>query len=136
MSTTSIREEIVNYFDTQWANATPVAYENRPYAPNTRATWIRFLVNDVFTEPATLGSDLCMRTTGFVHVVINVPESSGTKMGRVLADKLIKIFVARQITTVTFNNYEKKELGVWDDFYQISMKFHFWGDTFVSQLRA
>jgi len=129
-------ESIVSYFETQWANRTPVVYENKSYSPSTRASWIRFRVFDGLKIPASIGSNMAYRTNGYVNVLINVPEDSGTKIAKLLADEIIKIFVARQIGSVTFRNIEKHDLGVWDSFYQISVNIYFWGDEFVSDLRA
>lgn len=136
MGASDIRNNLVNFFSTQWANRTPIVYENEPYDPPKTATWLSLKVVDMFMEPASLGSDPCYRTEGFVHIVINAPENTKTKMSRALTDEIYRIFVRQQIGNITITTFEKKELGFWDDFHKTTIKVYFYADESYSSLTA
>lgn len=90
------REACERQFQDGWTalgRAEPVFYGNTRAPHPADSAWLRFLVRPLGeSRPATLGSRPCYRWFGQMVAQVNVPENSGTKLAKQIADLVVGIF--------------------------------------------
>ncbi len=88
-------------FNTGWAGATPVAYENEPFTPPDDAA---YAVLSIKTDPAfqiEMGSvQVQHRHPGLIFVMIFTPPDTGNNAALALADTAADIFRRKSSTLV------------------------------------
>ena len=90
-------------FETGWASATPIKYQNAPFTDPDGDEFVEFFVLSGPSNIASLGGVNTMhRFIGFVQIDIYVPENTGTDRARELADTAATIFRDTRIDDMLF----------------------------------
>ena len=80
-------------FNSGWAGATPVAYQNEPFSPPTDAAYVSLVVKPDTAFQHEMGStNVYFRHPGLIFVMIFVPPDDGIHGALVLADNAAAIF--------------------------------------------
>lgn len=88
-------------FNTGWAGATPVAYENEKFTPPTDAAYASLIVRPDSAFQHEMGStQVTFRHPGLIFIMIFSPPDQGNAAGIALADAAADIF-RRQSSTFT-----------------------------------
>ena len=90
-------------FNTGWASTTPIKYQNVPMADPDGAEFVGFTVLNGPSNISSLGGvNTTHRFIGFVQIDIYVPENTGTKRARELAETAAVIFRDKRIDAMLF----------------------------------
>ena len=115
MSSENIRSKISDLFKTEFGVSNPtvlVDYENQKFTQPTGQPWVRLTIIDGDDYRENIGDFNAFKTMGVVNVQIMVPEKTGTKVMRDIADDVKLIFLDRQVTmtggSITFYGGELK----------------------------
>ena len=88
-------------FNTGWAGATPVAYENEKFTPPTDAAYASLIVRPDSASQHEMGStQVTFRHPGLIFVMIFSPPDQGNAAALTLAEQAAVIF-RRQSSTFT-----------------------------------
>ena len=89
-------------FNTGWAGATPVAYENEKFVPEANVTFAKLMVRPDNASQIELGDSngVHFRHPGLIFVMIFSPPDQGNAAALTLADQAAAIF-RRQSSTFT-----------------------------------
>lgn len=91
MSYTQERIDIESRFNAQWADATPVVYENTGSRPSAGVSWVELKI--VGGDPSrSLGENPVHRGYGYIVINIFIPRGQGMKPGYQLADQAMAVF--------------------------------------------
>jgi hypothetical protein len=122
--TTAMRQ----YFDTQWADKTPVDWPDAPFTPPDGESWVRFNCqhNDGYQASiGTVGSNK-FRRVGLVTIQIFQPVGKASIEAQALADIAIAIFQGQAVGDIHFYNVRPKEIGPdGNGYYQINVLAEF-----------
>lgn len=94
MSFISAHNEIRTRLNTEWANATPIAFPNVSFnPPSPPSVWIRLTVNDGESQQIDIGSKpATIRYAGVIFVQIFTVSNKGDAEALTLADNVKTIF--------------------------------------------
>lgn len=114
--------EIRTLFNTGWAGATPVAYENERFTPPADASFVKLFVKPDDAFQHEIGStQVTFRQPGLIFVMIFSPSDKGNNAALTLADKAAVIF-RRQSSSFTdgrilYRAPSIKAIGITDEGY-------------------
>ena len=102
---------IENKFNTAWASATSIRFDNVPFTPPS-TSWVSLDVIEGESITGSLGGTVKLRrTVGTVVVGMYTPVGAGSKAARTYADSVKLIFRDLQISGITFKEGTAKRLG-------------------------
>jgi len=116
-------------FQGAFSATTYVAYENVPFAQPEASPWVRMTIRPGLGQSAALGGAF-HRYAGAVIVQCFVPEETGTKPGRDLADAAAAVFLdasgrGKQVSTtngyITFGTPYLEAAGAESGFLQLNV---------------
>lgn len=87
-----------SYVNDQWANRTPVAWENESFVESNDG-WIYVHINHSPSENAGLGTN-CVRLHGSISVTIYTRYDRGVGLALSLADQLVEILQNKSINGI------------------------------------
>ena len=88
-------------FNTGWASATEIAYENEPFTPPKDASFVKLFIKPDDAFQHEIGSTkVTFRHPGLIFVMVFSPPDEGNAATLVLADNAAEIF-RRQSSTFT-----------------------------------
>lgn len=95
---------VENKFNTAWASATPIRFENVAFTPPTTA-WVSLVVKESDSAKITLGTaPQLRRTLGTVFIEVFTPLGTGANAARGYVDTIKSIF--RDFRLSGFSSYE------------------------------
>ena len=100
------------YFNAQWDKLTDIAWPDMDFdTPNE--TWVRFSMknNDGFQASFGNPGNNRFRRKGMVYVQVFQKEGKGSTDARAKADVAADIFMADELSGVTFYNVNAKDIG-------------------------
>lgn len=103
MSLVTERQNIEEYFQTEWAARTPVEYEDVKIEP-PNVVWLQFnILNGQGAQMSvgTPGSNI-VRDTGVLAIRVNVPSMQGSAPFRAVADDILTLFRNKTLGNVRF----------------------------------
>lgn len=109
-------------FNTGWAGATPIAYENEVFTPPANASFVKLFVKPDTAFQYEIGSTkVTFRHPGLIFVMIFSPPDQGNAASLVLADNADAIF-RRQSSSFTdgrilYRTPTITPIGITDDGY-------------------
>lgn len=134
----AVRENtaIRTLFNTGWAGATPVAYENEPFTPPADAAYVALIVkpDDAFQHELG-GPGTYFRHPGLIFVMVFSPPDKGNNAALVLADNVAAIF-RRQTSTIVdgrilYRAPSIKPIGLTDDgWFHVNVVIPYIRDSF------
>lgn len=102
---------IENKFNTAWASATSIRFDNVPFTPPA-ASWVSIEVLEGESGTGSLGGAVKLRrTVGTVLIGIYTPVGEGSNAARTYADSVKLIFRDLQLSGITFKEGTAKRLG-------------------------
>lgn len=124
--------EIRAFFNTAWANATPIAWPDLKFTIPSDENWIRFNCQENDGEQVSMGSPGSNRFRHYGVVTIQVfqPQGQGSKAARQLATDALGVFMGAQTTNgVIFHDVAGRQIGNdGNGFYQINVVSSFYYD--------
>lgn len=100
MSAAKENTAIRTLFNTGWAGATPVAYENEAFTPPADAPYVSLSIKPDDAFQHEMGStQVTFRHPGLIFVMVFAPPDRGNNAALVLADNAAEIF-RRQSSTI------------------------------------
>lgn len=136
MSAAKENTAIRTLFNTGWAGATPVAYENEPFTPPADAAYVALIVkpDDAFQHELG-GPGTYFRHPGLIFVMVFSPPDKGNNAALVLADNVAAIF-RRQTSTIVdgrilYRAPSIKPIGLTDDgWFHVNVVIPYIRDSF------
>ena len=119
-------------FETTWAAATVIAWENAEFNPPDNASWVRFTTQHSTAFQASMGDpgNNFIRHPGVVTVMIFSPLNRGDKAALELADNAAAVFRGYQSAGVYFRSPPSiRRVGVDGKWYHINVVCPFERDT-------
>ena len=106
-------KEIVAYFASEWASATPVAYPDVPFSVPDGKTWVRLNVSHYDGYQASIGAPSAnrMRRIGLVTVQVFCPQGKGGLDALKKADLAISSFQGANLDGIVFYDVHMKDIG-------------------------
>jgi hypothetical protein len=109
-------------FNTGWAGATPVAYENEKFTPPDDASFVKLFIKPDDAFQHEIGStQVTFRQPGLIFVMVFSPADKGNNAALTLADQAAVIF-RRQSSSFTdgrilYRAPSIKAIGITDEGY-------------------
>lgn len=120
---------ITDYFNTQWASATPIAWPNVRFDPDEHVEFVRVTILNGDAFQASMGNDVNdYRHLGIVVVQIFVEPNSGAKRARSLVDSVCSIFRSKYIDDLRFRTPDVNTIGIREGRYQVNVNCPFYRD--------
>lgn len=119
---------IESRFNSQWADRTPVAYGNLPYAPIVGTAYVRLIVLTGRALQASMGAAPLYRHPGVIDVSVFIPEGSATKPALDLADAVVAIFRGAQFSGILCRPADVRNLGVVGGWFQVNVSIPYHRD--------
>lgn len=114
----------------EWADATPTAYENRPFSPpDPPAPWVRLTIRNAESHQADLGPTPRYRHPGMIYVQVFTPHGSGDGEARALGDQAAGIFRGQSFGGVVCRSASVIPQGSDGTWYQVNVVCDFYRDT-------
>lgn len=112
-SVNTAREALYQEFNTAWAGATPLVFENEDYEEGTVA-WVRFIMRNEDGEQLSMGASGSrhFERNGRVLVQIFTPINVGTSAADTLAENARTILEGKTISGVHIYDVTTREVGV------------------------
>ena len=123
------------HFDTQWAGATSVQYENAPFTPpSDQSEYVRLQV--LQGESALVGyrggvGQGLYRHVGVVQVDIFTPQSIGGARALELADNVAAIFRGQRVGDVLFRNPSLAKPVAEDGYFRVAFSCDYQRDEIL-----
>lgn len=119
---------IRSYFNTEWNGLTDIAWPDVNFIP-PNGTWVRFSMKNNLGYQASIGApgSNMFRREGMVYIQIFQKEGQGSTDARTKADVAADIFIANELSGVTFSNVNAKDIGPDNGWYQwqVSAEFRY-----------
>lgn len=136
MDTENIRAAIIGYFQPAFLAEHPtvkLVYDNNPTAQPVRQPWVYVSVFDNETGRANIGSDRQFKTCGAITCQVMVPENTGTKTLKEIADTVATLLIDRRISvpgqgSLTTYGVRRRDRGIvngWKS-YSIQCEYRHW----------
>ena len=122
------RVDIYNRFNTLWANATPVTFDNEKFnPPANEAPWARLSIRNISAAQETLGKvgNRKYERKGLISIQIFTKTNSGVSAADTFSEAAKNIFEGTSFNNVIANNAVIKEIGVSDGYYQHLVQIDF-----------
>lgn len=128
MSTDTIRELLESYIQMNYPAyqpSVPIKFANTRF-DNPTVPWIYVTVIPNMTTRANIGANGEFEVLGCVNVTCMVPEHTGTKNVRALADSVANVLLDRQIMVpggghITTYGLDTRERGVVNGWYAVNV---------------
>jgi hypothetical protein len=132
MGLESISTSLVAHFNTQWANATPIAWDNVTFNATNVPEYVNFTVLPNKQFQASMGSPTSnrYRQQGMITVRIFTVLNRGAKRAMQLADQVAAIFRSKTIAGIVFSAPSITVVGQSDGVYQVNVAVAFYNDSF------
>lgn len=112
MSYEAALKAILSYFETEWAEETPVCWPNDPFNIPSEASWVRITVLNANSRPASLGGTTKMyRHNGIVAIQIFCEPGQGNAEIESLVDTITAIFRGKSVSGCKFGGFERQDHG-------------------------
>lgn len=130
MSTDAIREVLEGRMQTVFSAyqpSVPVHFANTRFdSPNPPAPWVYVAVIPNFVERANIGPQNEFQSYGIVNVTCMVPEMTGTKTVRGIADDVTKTLIDRQLAipgggSISTYGLSVRERGCVEGWYTVNV---------------
>lgn len=130
MSTDAIRQVLETRLQTEfpvYQPSVPVHFANTRFSsPEPPAPWIYVAIMPNFVKRAALASQTEFESYGVVNVTCMVPEMTGTKPVRLIADDVAKVLVDRQFAIpggghITTYGLQFRERGCVEGWYTVNV---------------
>jgi hypothetical protein len=117
-----------SYFDAEWNNATPVAYDDVPFTIPQNETWVRFNISHADGYQASIGSPASnrFRREGLIVAQVFQPQGQASKDARQKADLIVSAFLGVENSGIHYYDVQVREIG--NDgagYYQINVLIYF-----------
>lgn len=116
------------YFAAEWANDTPVAYDDMPFNVPNNQTWVRFNVSHVDGYQASIGSpsNNRFRRDGLIVAQVFQPAGKASKNARQKADKIVNAYLGKDNSGIHYYDVQMREIGSdGAGWYQINVLIYF-----------
>lgn len=115
-------------FITQWADETPVAYDNDEFdTPSADVEWARFNIqfNVGFQESFGNTGNRKFRRAGLIFIQVFTPENTGSFRGTELARRALNIFDGERLGDIWFVNGVIRSAGNINGWFQTNVSIEF-----------
>jgi hypothetical protein len=131
MNLTDITLALNSHFNTQWANFTPVAWDNVEFDMDANPEFVSFTISFGSQNQASMGapSNNIYRQRGIVSVRIFTTLNRGAKRAMQLADKVHGIFRSKTISGIVFFSPSTTVVGQTDGVFQVNVAVSFYVDA-------
>lgn len=110
-----------------------IAWDNVGFTiPQDASTWIRFSIQNVDSNFASIGPSKIARRTGIVFIQVFSPKDSTTEESEFIVDEVVTIFENNLLSEVNFRSPSVKEIGVNSGWYQINISVPFFYDILTT----
>jgi len=126
MSYTDQNSAIRSRFNTNWASATPVKYDNADFTPPANSAFVALEIHNADENPVSIGNGVLYRSSGIISINIYVPINTGTKTLNGYCDTAAAIFRGQQFSGVNCRGARITRLGEIDGRFvaNVSVEFH------------
>lgn len=131
MSFTLARSAVESHFAANWT-ATPVAFENVPFAPPATGAWVKLLIVNEASETAGLGLPRLRRHRGRILVHCHVPAGAGAQEALRLADAAAALFRTAGLPGHVLLEPVADSDGEGPDGFQATLTVPFWRDELAA----
>ena len=108
----------------EWNDATPIRFENRPFTKPEDSPWISFIFKGNVTKGETIGSvgHRRFKRVGMIFFQVFVPLYSSTYAGSHLCEDIISIFEGKNIDGIWVYKsiYSPTGPSKYDDYFQFN----------------
>lgn len=122
------RASIEAKFATGWANRTPVAFDNNRFVPPASGAWVRLTIIPGDSFNASLGINH-VRNVGIISLQIFVPEDSGTRQARQLADQAAVILENQRFNGISTRAASLVRAGESGSYLQFNLNAPYYRDV-------
>lgn len=126
MSFESARAAIESYFETQWAGATPISFENDKYKAITGTPYVRIQIVPNFENQITVGGE--HRYFDIIKIDIFTVKGTGTKLAVQYKDSVTEIFRGKYISGTIVRDMTYSERIPYDEWIMDTMMFETYRD--------
>jgi hypothetical protein len=127
MSFSSERASIESRFQTLWASATDLVFENVAYTPAQGTPYTRLSIKNGDTQRITIGTRQ-HRAAGLIVAQIFVPFGGGSDAARTLADTAAAIFRDQTFDGILCRSSSIQIVGQSGDWFQVNVSTAFQRD--------
>lgn len=124
--------DLESYFATQWAQTTPVQYENAQFEPPADGSaFVRFWLLGGMSEATGYAgpTQRRYRHPGVIQIDIFTPQGIGAKPGLELADQAAAIFRGRRIGSVLCRNPALSKPVAESGYFRVTLSVTFQRDS-------
>ena len=131
------RQTIESRFNTQWAAATPIAWDNVEYVPTPGTAFVAISILNADAFQASIGGiggyGQLHRFNGIININIFTPEGTGTATARGYADTAAAIFRSWSSSIATSQKITCRSpyitsIGEKEGWYQLNVTVPFFRD--------
>ena len=123
-----IEDAIAGHFNTEWAGATPIAFENIPFDTEAQTnSWVRFAIRHGAASTTVLSAKRIRRTARIFVQVFTPADRGGRETANDLAENVLDILEARGLSPheIILEAGIPREIGTSDGWYQVNVEVPF-----------
>lgn len=121
-------EAILGRLNTNWSDATDIAWPNAGYEP-TGSEYIEPVINTQEAFNADIATSRRIRHPGLLTVNVRTPLGNGHGRALRLADDVVAIFRNVTVSGITFRAPTVRPIGREDAFYRVQVDCPYWRDS-------
>jgi hypothetical protein len=131
MSFETVHKLVEERLETQWAGATPIAWDNMNYKPKRGESFIRPVINQTLSELTTAASygEGNYREHGLITVQVFTQKDKGARGNIALADTLANIFRGYSIDRLFIKETRINRIGQAEEWYQSNVLIDYYYDN-------
>jgi len=115
------RAAIEAKFQTDWADATPIAWDNVKHQYTPDESFVELSIINGVADQISLGNNPLHRHMGIILVKINTPIDNGTGVALTYADTIMAIFRnALTFSGITCRTPRAEKVGEVDGWYRVN----------------
>lgn len=122
-------EAIFGRLNTNWSDATPIAWPNEGYEPDAGDAWLEPVLNTQDAFNADIASSPRIRHPGLLTVNVRTPLGEGDGQARRLGDDVADIFRNVSFSGITFRAPTVRPVGREDGWYRVQVDCPYWRDS-------
>ncbi len=122
------RQAIESRFETQWASATSIDFDNVDFVPTPGTSFVRLTILDGDSRQVSLGDSPLYRSIGVIIISIFTPLDIGSATGRTLADNAAAIFRGWQSSGIVCRSPSIQRVGKTNGWFQYNVNVPFYRD--------
>ena len=115
-------------FTTDWASATPIAYDNVQYKPTPGTNYVQLEIHTGEGQRASLGDTYTERSVGIISINIFTAINTGTRSGRTLADTAAAVFRGWATSEIICRTATITRLGAVGEWFVTNVSVPFYRD--------